>query len=79
MNIAFVVTFYLTRVVVVTVANATLKTSWLFYLAHINKGPNVPILYMPHTPNVSTCYQCLHLSPRLRNLPPSLIPFVPTN
>jgi hypothetical protein len=40
----------------------------------LNKGPTASNLHMPRTFNVSTHYQFLHLSPKLRHRPPSLIP-----
>jgi hypothetical protein len=60
-----------------TLANATLETSWLLHLTHINKGLDTPTLHMPRTCSVSAPYQCLHPSPRLRHWPSLLIPFVP--
>jgi hypothetical protein len=62
-----------------TLANTTLKTSWLLHLIYINKGPKAPTMYVPRTSSVSAHYQCLHFSPRLRHQPQSLISFVPTN
>jgi hypothetical protein len=67
------------NVTIATLANITLKISWLLHLAHINKGPNTLTLHMPRTSNISIYYQCLHLSPRLKHQPSSLISFAPTN
>jgi hypothetical protein len=58
-------------IIVATLANVTLTTSWLLHLAHTNKGLVVPTLHMPRTFSVSAHYQW--------HRPSSLIPFVPTS
>lgn len=49
----------LPKMPIATLANITLKTSWLLYLTHISKGSNSTILHMPRTSTISANYQCL--------------------
>jgi hypothetical protein len=55
------VVFNFLILLVVTLANVSLKPSWLLHLTYINKGLDAPTLHMPHTSSVSAYHQSLHL------------------